>query len=167
MRFVSLAGGPTGMDLIVGLAGLYFLWRRYFAAAILSVMGVLGAQLIETLLKSALARTRPHLWTSAQIVHSYSFPSGHASSAAAAAAGIAFGLYLAHGRATAAVAAAVGSLVALTVGFSRLYLGVHWPTDVLGGFALALGWVSLLVLLVRRSGSSIGDRSMASFGRLR
>lgn len=155
MRMLSLVGGPTGMDIIVVAAALYFLSRRHIAAGVIAVCGLGGAELIETGLKDIVARPRPHLWSGAQIVQSYSFPSGHATAAAATAAALAFAVYAVYGRRAALAASLAGALAAVTIGFSRLFLGVHWPTDVVGGFALALAWVSLVFLLVGRYWSAV------------
>jgi undecaprenyl-diphosphatase len=96
---------------------------------------------LTTVLKSVFQRARPELFDSGYHASFYSFPSGHAT--------VAVGLYgmltvvLAYrlqGTARWAVAVS-GILVVLLIGISRLYLGVHYPTDVVAGYLAALLWL--------------------------
>jgi undecaprenyl-diphosphatase len=96
---------------------------------------------LTTILKAVFQRTRPELFDSGYQASFYSFPSGHAT--------VAVGFYgmltviLAYrleGLARWAVAVC-GVLVVLLIGFSRLYLGVHYPTDILAGYLAAPLWV--------------------------
>jgi membrane-associated phospholipid phosphatase len=112
-------------------------WLPVFLAAV-----VLGQTLMSTGIKDLLDRVRP---TVNPLAHSLgpSFPSGHTTGAAACFA--AFALVLGRGRSrnTQAVLAGVAVFIALAVGASRVLLGVHWLTDVLGGLALGWGWFAL------------------------
>ena len=112
-------------------------WLPLFLVAV-----VLGQTLMSTQIKNLLDRVRP---TANPIAHTLgpSFPSGHTTGAAACFA--AFALVLGRGRSrnTQAVLAGAAVFIALAVAASRVLLGVHWLTDVLGGLALGWAWFAL------------------------
>ena len=97
--------------------------------------------LLTQVIKALVARPRPSLWLSIRPEHTLSFPSGHAMDTAALATAL---IFLLPGRPWVGRLAA---LFALAVGWARMYLGVHNPSDVLAGWCAAVGWV-LLVQLV-------------------
>ncbi|AMR27075.1 hypothetical protein A0257_08105 [Hymenobacter psoromatis] len=143
-------GGPVGGSVLagsialgLGLAGQ----RRAFGFFSLAVV---GAELLNLAAKYLLARTRPNLWVSLTPLTSYSFPSGHSMAAAALAAA---GIVLLWGTRWRRVAVVLGCAWALGMGWSRLYLGVHYPSDVLAGWVGSVGWVwGLHVLYTRQFG---------------
>ena len=135
--------------------------RRY-GAAVLVLAATLGGLLVSHLLKDLYDRPRPELVPHLTPVSTSSFPSGHAMLSAV--------VYLTLGALLArlverwwvklyVIVAALG-LTGL-VGFSRVYLGVHYPTDVLAGWAAGLSWAILCWLAARylqRHGMVDGDR---------
>ncbi|GAB3637075.1 hypothetical protein GCM10027422_26650 [Hymenobacter arcticus] len=134
--------GNTGPMLAAGVltaAALGWVGRRRDSR--LFVAGLGGSMLLTQAIKFFATRPRPSLWVSLRPEHTFSFPSGHAMDTAALAAALFFVLPR-HRRAW-----ALAPLFALGVGWARLYLGVHYPSDVLAGWGAAVGWV-LLVQLV-------------------
>ena len=124
----------AGVLIAIGLA-LRRHWREALAFA-LSVGGNMG---LTQVLKAGFARPRPELWVSIKPAVHYSFPSGHAMDTAALAAAVSFLLWQYRAYWLAWVA---GPLFALSVGWARMYLGVHYPSDVLAGLTSAVGWVT-------------------------
>ncbi len=121
------------------------LWRKGSTAkAMVLGASVLGATLINLVVKQLFERSRPDLWTQLVNEHSFSFPSGHAMASSA----LTFGLIaITWNSKYRWLVVTLGGLYTLVVGFSRLYLGVHYPTDVLGGWLLSATWVSVVWLL--------------------
>jgi len=166
MRVVTTLGRPLGVTLaVVAVVGLVEWRARRFWPGLIAAVVLGGAQLLETSIKAIVARPRPPstLWAHGVSASGFSFPSGHATLAAAGYGLIAALLarYLRTVRARAAlwVAAAVATA---TVGLSRVYLGVHWLSDVVAGWligALWLGLVCLVCLVARRSGVIATRRS--------
>lgn len=137
------AGGPTIMTIAgVGIGGL-LLWQRRQTAAWFFGLSVGGAVALNVTAKLLFGRPRPALWDSIAPEGFYSFPSGHAMGSAALAAALAFLVWRTPWRWPAVVA---GTLFALGVGLSRVYLGVHFPSDVLAGWFCSVGWVASLHL---------------------
>lgn len=145
MAAASFVGKPGVVLLLsLGLAG-FFASRRQGSDVFLVVLAVGGAEGLNPLLKLLFARHRPGL---ADLV-TYSFPSGHATGSMAF-----FGLlvYLAlraggpFWRRALAVAGAL--LAVLLIGASRVYLGEHYPTDVVGGWAVGLVWLASAITAV-------------------
>ena len=127
--------GDGGSRILICLAAMLLLWRRRDIRAMLLLP---SAALAETLTSSGLkllfARQRPAMVPHLDAVTSLSYPSGHASHNLALWMMIA--LLLAPGRRW-AIPGAI--MIALMIGLSRIVLGVHWPTDVLGGLMLGGG----------------------------
>jgi undecaprenyl-diphosphatase len=114
----------------------------------------LSTFLLQEWLKLVVARPRPALWPRLVDVIGLSFPSGHALASATFFPLLARARALTHeGRAARAYAAAV--LLALFVGFGRLYLGVHWPSDVLAGWAIGAAQTLLAIHVRNRFGSDV------------
>lgn len=147
MRLVTMLGSSTfliaaGVCVTVGLviAG----WRRALMPFALSF---LGAVLLNTALKLSFRRTRPVPFFDTPLPGTYSFPSGHAlwsfcfygALAAIITARI-------QSRIVRVVIWAVAALLVLLIGLSRIYLGVHHPSDVLAGYAAALVWVVVVAI---------------------
>jgi len=141
MRIIT-ALGYYWVVLPLLVAAVFIFYRRgWRLSAILLLVSTGGSFVLTTVLKSVFQRARPELFDSGYQASFYSFPSGHAT--------VAVGFYgmltliLAYrlrGKARWAVAVS-GILVVLLIGFSRLYLGVHYPTDVLAGYLAALLWL--------------------------
>ena len=108
-------------------------------------MGVGGAALLNMVLKLIFERPRPDLWEQLIIETSFSFPSGHAMASSALAFSV---IAIAWNTRFRWYAVGVGVLFMLVIGFSRLYLGVHYPTDVLAGWFVSGAWVLLVALVV-------------------
>lgn len=106
--------------------------------ALLLIFAVGGAGAANYILKFMFERARPDLWTHLVEETSFSFPSGHAMGSSAFAFGIVAILWNTKWRPLALVCA---TLYIVSIGFSRLYLGVHYPTDILAGWLLSLVWV--------------------------
>ncbi|MBF9238109.1 phosphatase PAP2 family protein [Hymenobacter sp. BT683] len=117
---------------------------RYWRQAGVFVLAVGGSMLLTQVLKAHFARPRPDLWVSIKPALTFSFPSGHAMDTAALATAVTFLLWQhrVHWLAWPWL-----PLFALAVGWSRMYLGVHFPSDVLAGWLSAIGWVTGVFLL--------------------
>ncbi|MFI2608347.1 phosphatase PAP2 family protein [Kitasatospora sp. NPDC018619] len=117
---------------------------------LLPVLWLALGQLVRQGLMHAFGRPRPPVADWAFAPDGFAFPSGHAFTGALCA-GL-FALAVARARPSAARPAAVGAvLFAVVIGLSRIYLGVHWPLDVVGGWLLAVGWLALGAVLRGRN----------------
>ncbi len=137
--------GSTGVLVLVTAAAAGFLSlegkRRASLALVLSVA---GGMLISQLAKMGLDRPRPDLVPHATVVYTASFPSGHSMMSAAVY--LTLGALVARTRRIRRVKVfvlVVAVSLSLLVGVSRVYLGVHWPTDVLAGWAVGAAWALL------------------------
>jgi undecaprenyl-diphosphatase len=142
MRLVTTLGYYyVVLPLLVAVVFAFYLRGWKLSAVLLSVSTVGGA-LLTFVLKAVFERARPELFDSGYAaVSSYSFPSGHATVAVGFYGALTLILaYHLRGFARWAVAG-VGVALVLLIGFSRLYLGVHYPTDVLAGFLAAPLWL--------------------------
>lgn len=145
---VTEAGGPIGMTLLTLGVGGFLLYRRLWGEAILLAVVAGGGGIIVRLGKATVGRQRPPIVDHAVEASGESFPSGHALGAAAILGVLVYIGWLHHPRWMPLFATVAGLLV-LIVGLSRIYLGVHWTTDVLAGWLIGISWL-LLCLTVRR-----------------
>jgi len=134
MRLIAWTGSVWMMVPLVALA--MWLCRRQARAALYLLCANGGAALLNVAAKHGFERLRPAYWPT--IVHesSYSFPSGHAMQTMAFACSLLFVLP----RQGGGMPLAAGALYVVAVGASRLYLGVHFPSDVLAGWCVSLCW---------------------------
>lgn len=138
-RTLSTVASPLALGSLAAVLALYLGFRHRRAAVFLGG-GFGGAMLLNLLFKLLFARVRPALFGQLTLAPGFSFPSGHAMGSAA----FSLTVYLLvrefapHRR---ALAAALGVLLTLAVGLSRLVLQVHYPSDVLAGWALSAAWV--------------------------
>lgn len=145
---VTMLGG--GFLLVpAALAGAaYLAWRKRVAAAIALVAVTLGGRLVIEVAKLVIDRPRPVVGPYPVYVTSTSFPSGHAGNTMITYLALALFLAPRERRKRVLIVAFTGSLV---VGSTRPLLGVHWPTDVIGGWAFGALWVLAAYLLARRA----------------
>ena len=141
MRLVTALGYPWAVTPLLLLTAYAFYRKNLKPSAALLLISVPGAAILGTSLKSFYERARPELFESGYAAPFYSFPSGHAVTAISF-----YGVLtlltarrLEGWRRWAVVAA--GAALILLVGFSRLYLGVHYPSDVVAGYLAATLWV--------------------------
>ena len=147
MDGVSTVGGPVGVAVLALAAGLLLgiAWRSWTPAVMMAVtaVGVIGLTLV---FKAALGRARPPLAHAVAAADGFGFPSGHAAAAAAVCGAAAWlcSIRMRSWRARTSVWAVAAMLAAL-VGISRVYLGVHWATDVIGGWVFGILWLAVVV----------------------
>jgi len=144
----ALGSGRAVTVIVLGLA-LLFVWHRAWERLLVVVLTVPGGALLTALLKHVFRRARPLFDDPLLVLTTYSFPSGHAMAAT-----VLYGLlavyavrHLRQRRARLLVASAAAVLIVL-VGFSRLYLGVHYLSDVLGGMAVGVVWLTMCLTAV-------------------
>ncbi|MBS2963170.1 phosphatase PAP2 family protein [Actinocrinis puniceicyclus] len=142
MLIVSDVGSPTVMRALVVVLAVVLWLRRAHRLALWAAVTLAGGALIDVVLKAAVGRARPHFVHPVALAPGGSFPSGHAFTSALAAGVVllwALPLLSRRGKVAAWVLAV---LVPLLVGVSRVALGVHWVTDVVGGWLLGAGLVA-------------------------
>jgi membrane-associated phospholipid phosphatase len=151
MRLITdLGGTPALIVLAVLTAAVAGRRDRSWRPVVLVAVTAIGSTLITIAGKIAVHRPRPSLAAAVYDQGGYSFPSGHSlNSAAIYGAAAVLVWQLAAGLRTRIWTAAMAILLVLLVGLSRMYLGVHWLTDVLAAYALGLGWLALVVTTVR------------------
>lgn len=144
MRDVTALGGFTFLTLLTVVATLALAFHRKRRQAALFAVTVILAQVSSEILKLVYERPRPELVPHGSYVYSNSFPSGHSTVAAATYLALATVIAsLEPRRATKVLAYALAIGLVVMIGFSRVYLGVHWPSDVLAGWSLGAGWALL------------------------
>jgi undecaprenyl-diphosphatase len=144
---LTLAGEPLLVGVIAVMVTVGLLYARRFSSAAIVGCGVLGALALNYVIKQLFERPRPELWERLVTETSYSFPSGHATASAALALVMVAVLWHTKWRWHGIVLAAMYMFV---VGLTRLYLGVHYPSDVIAGWCVAAVWVGAVVLLAMR-----------------
>ncbi|MEU8074024.1 phosphatase PAP2 family protein [Catellatospora citrea] len=140
-----LGSGWVTVPLLVLAALLLPVWRdrRRTVALVLTVS--MGSALLVTVGKLLTVRPRPVVGEVLTTATGYAFPSGHSAQAAAAYGVLALLVSVRVGRAAKPLVWLAATTVVLLVGFSRMYLGVHWLTDVLAGYALGACWLAVVV----------------------
>lgn len=144
MRDLTALGSFTILILVSGAVVGFFLMQRRKAMAFFLTAAVSGGFLLNTLLKNLFDRPRPELVPHGTYVMTTSFPSGH--SMLSAVVFLTLGGLLAHytkERRTKVYVLVLSGMATLVVGCSRVYLGVHWPTDVLAGWTAGACWTLL------------------------
>ncbi|TWS98490.1 phosphatase PAP2 family protein [Reyranella sp. CPCC 100927] len=141
MRDVTALGGYTVILIMSAAAVGYLAIVRQWSSVALIVVSLAGGAALNNALKYWFDRPRPDLVAHLVDVHTLSFPSGHAMLSAITY--LTLGALIARvqpNRRLKAYVLAVGVVLTLLVGASRVYLGVHWPTDVLAGWSLGAAW---------------------------
>lgn len=142
MRGFSFVGSTIALSVATVFVVIRFAMRKWKREAILFALTMIGAGLLNITLKLAFKRPRPVPFFNLSPPETYSFPSGHSLTSA-----VFFGALAAiltarirPGRVKAAIWI-VSTAMFLLIGLSRIYLGVHYTTDVIAGFAAALIWI--------------------------
>ena len=142
MRGFSIIGGTIALTIGTIIVVVRFAMKKWGREAKLFAITMIGAGLLNITLKLAFKRARPEPYFNLSLPETYSFPSGHSLTSA-----VFFGALAAiltariKSRRIRTAIWIVSTLMFLTIGFSRIYLGVHYTTDVIAGFAAALIWI--------------------------
>jgi len=137
---------------IVGFLALAKAWRL----AIFTLAASGGGLILSSLLKYVVDRPRPELVPHGNIIYTSSFPSGHSMMSAVVYLTLAaLVVRLMEKRRLKAYALGVAIALTLMIGVSRIYLGVHWPSDVLAGWAAGAAWALACWLIARRVGHRV------------
>ena len=154
---ITALGGPTVLGMtVLAVVGFLVLHGMYRNAAFVFVASV-GGWLLNDLLKELFARPRPEVVPHLRRVMSLSFPSGHALTSAAVFLTLgALLMRVAQSRLAKFYCMFIAMLATLLVGATRVYLGVHYPTDVLAGWLIGTSWALFCWLLERSLERSAG-----------
>ena len=131
---------PFDIALVLGLAA----WRK-LREGLFAGIAIVGSALLNLATKQVFARERPSLWDSIAPETTFSFPSGHAMGSMTLAAVLVLLAWNTRWRWWVALPM---TLFVVLVGLSRVYLGVHYPSDILAGWAVAIAWTIGTYLLV-------------------
>jgi membrane-associated phospholipid phosphatase len=146
LRAVSILGSLEALALVGVLVAVALLMQRNWLTLAAWLVVVLGGEVLNLLLKDLFARPRPSFEHPLVVDTSYSFPSGQAMESVVVYGMLAYFVVLTS-RAWGKRAVSVGgaALIVLLIGFSRVYLGAHYVSDVVGGFAAGGAWLSAVI----------------------
>ncbi len=134
------------------IAELLLVWARRWREALFLAVATLGSVLINAAMKLVIQRPRPILpWAQAPL--DYSFPSGHTMNGLVFYLALALVIWVIFGPRVGAVAVVAATILGVLVAISRIYLGAHYFTDVVGGFLAGIAW-----LLIVSAAFDLGDR---------
>ena len=152
LRAASLLGGPSATSVYAAIAVAWYLVRRRIGAATAIGILIYGGALLNAAIKETVHRGRP-VAEEFITLRTFSFPSGHAA-ASTLFAGLLWWIAWSSGsrRSRGLVTLACGAAWVLLVCLSRMYFGLHFPTDIIAGVAESLLWLSLWIIVVDRLG---------------
>src|SRR4028119_434206 len=130
-------GGFKGLFPVATVISLVLLYRRRWRSLVYLLTTLSGSLLINRTAKEFLHRVRPNLWDSLSPELDYAFPSGHAMASMTFVASV---VILTWGTRWCWLMLIVGSGFAVAIAWTRLYLGVHFPSDILAGWMVAIAW---------------------------
>jgi len=143
MKALTFFGSGPWLAVVVGVGGIVLFVRRRPRLGVFLVASGAGGGILDEIIKVWVGRPRP-VFTHPIVVESgKSFPSGHATSSTVVYGALALIVVPLFGRRARLVPVVVAVALVLGIGFSRLALGAHYLTDVVGGFVLGLAWLSL------------------------
>lgn len=150
MFFFTMLGDPAVLaPLVIFIGGTLWYKGRWIDAMGL-VLSTGGAGILNQILKSIFQRARPDLFQGPLHLTNYSFPSGHSMGSIACYGMLAFiGIRLLERPWSRWALGIAAALIVLCVGISRVYFGVHYPTDVLGGYLIGSMWLSLSIMILQ------------------
>jgi membrane-associated phospholipid phosphatase len=145
--WITRAGSPLSMSVLGVVVGALLLWQRRRTILIPWIAALAGGGILDNVIKQLVHRTRPVYGAAYLTGHSYSFPSGHAMGSIIAIGMLLYvlGLYWHPSRLVRISSIIVACIFVVLVGVSRVYLGVHYPSDVMGGWAAGAAWMAVCV----------------------
>lgn len=148
MLLITQLGNPTIMIPVFVLSVGLLWWKNKLLEAKFFLIGCLGATFLNLELKVLFERVRPALWKQLITENSFSFPSGHALGSLFLYGFLAYLLAQNYPKLT-PIIYSLATLLIMTIGFSRLYLGVHWPSDVLAGYGVSIIWLTTCITMLK------------------
>jgi undecaprenyl-diphosphatase len=141
MLEITFLGTGTVVMMIVAISGMFLWLTRHKYSALLLLVSTFGGILLNNVLKQGFLRPRPQVVEWGTQAMSWSFPSGHAMSAAVVYGTVAYlAARLQSGRVARGLTLIVAAIMILLICISRLYLGVHYPSDVIAGLIIGTAW---------------------------
>ena len=148
MRAVTTLGYYRVVLPLLAAISLAFYLKGWRLSAVLLAVSTAGGIFLTTVLKAVFRRARPEIIDSGYAAGFYAFPSGHATVAVGFYGALALILAYHLRGPTRLVVLGSGALLVFLIGFSRLYLGVHYPTDILAGYLAATLWTGAVATVV-------------------
>ncbi|MBH8576803.1 phosphatase PAP2 family protein [Nostocaceae cyanobacterium CENA369] len=148
MLAITNIGNPSTVVIVAGTSLGILWWRRYRVEAYIFVLACLGGLILNTGLKLFFSKPRPELWHQLISEKFFSFPSGHALGSMVLYGFISYLLAIHYPQFTKVIYSAAVILIAV-IGMSRLYLGVHWPTDVIAGYGVGFLWLMICITMLK------------------
>ena len=148
MHTITRLNDPDIVSVIAGVALILLIWKKCYPEAKIFVVDCAGGVILSYGLKSVFGKTRPDLWQSAIKEVSFSYPSGHALGSTVLYGFLAY-LFATRFPQFAWLIYLVVVLLIGVIGLSRLYLGVHWPTDIIGGYGIGFLWLTFCITMLK------------------
>lgn len=148
MLFITNLGNPSTVIIIAGISLGILWWRRFRVEKYIFLLSCLGAIILNTGLKLFFTKSRPELWNRLITEKSFSFPSGHALGSMVLYGFIAY-LLATHYPKFAKIFYILAVILIAAIGISRLYLGVHWPTDIIAGYGVGFLWLMICITMLK------------------
>ena len=148
MISITRIGDPRTVVPMTLVIFCFLWWQRYRLEAKFFALNAFGGAVLSYVLKLAFSKPRPQLWPQLISEKTFSYPSGHALGSMVLYGFLSYllaTLYPRYSRAFYSIA----TLLILAIGFSRLYLGVHWPTDIIAGYGIGFLWITVCIMLMR------------------
>ena len=148
MHTITRLNDPDIVSVIAGVALILLIWKKCYPEAKIFIVDCAGGVILSYGLKSVFGKTRPDLWESAIEEVSFSYPSGHALGSTVLYGFLAY-LFATRFPQFAWLIYLIAVSLIGAIGSSRLYLGVHWPTDIIGGYGIGFLWLTFCITMLK------------------
>lgn len=148
---ITFIGSVQGVSMITIIFVCYLVYRRYYAYGLYLIISVgVGAGILNKSLKTLFLRDRPDILRFVE-EKGFSFPSGHAMGSVILFGGMAYILYKLNGRNKLTFVYQITAIILIVmIGLSRIYLGVHYPSDIIAGYAAGGVWLAISVTFLKK-----------------